>query len=394
MTWLVFAIGFLLAVFGAGASAALVSVGRIELTRAASRRLRGGPPSPPWLARIDQYLAAASATMSLGVIILGASFPVLFTGVRFLIVATLIILVAVPLVLFSGYLLPRWVAQPRAEAIVRAVVPVLRPWAAIVAPLLPSRQGRRPAEIRSVLREGAAAGLENDEEMMMVAGVMSFSDRPVREVMTPRTDIVAIAEDADLADIRLTFAQSGYTRIPVYRGTLDEIVGMLHAFDLFKLVPGGPLPVRPVTLAPASRHCGDLLLDMQRERRHLAVILDEFGGTLGLASFEDLLEELVGEIFDEHDEETRKVQAPAPGVFETDGATAPSAIEERFGVSLVSNQATTIGGLLVELAGRIPQPGERFLLQGLEIDVVQGSPNRVERVLIRPGPVSPVLLTK
>ena len=394
MTWLVFGIGFLLAVFGAAASAALVSVGRIELTRAASRRLRGGPPSPPWLARIDQYLAAASATMSLGVIILGASFPVLFTGFRFLIVATLIILVALPLVLFSGYLLPRWLAQPRAESIVRSVVPILRPWAAIVAPLLPSRQGRRPPEIRSVIREGAAAGLENDEEMMMVAGVMSFSDRPVREVMTPRTDIVAIADDADLADIRLTFAQSGYTRIPVYRGTLDEIVGMLHAFDLFKMVPGAPLPVRPVTLAPASRRCGDLLLDMQRERRHLAVILDEFGGTLGLASFEDLLEELVGEIFDEHDEETQEMQIPTPGVFETDGAAAPSAIEERFGVSLVATQATTISGLLVELAGRIPQAGERFLLQGLEIDVVQASPNRVERVLIRPGPVAAVPLTR
>ena len=146
---------------------------------------------------------------------------------------------------------------------------------------------------------------------MMVAGVMTFSDRPVREVMTPRTDIVAISEDADLADIRLTFAQSGYTRIPVFRGTLDDIVGMLHAFDLFKLTPGAPLPVRPVTLAPSSRHCGDLLLDMQRERRHLAVILDEFGGTLGLATFEDLLEELVGEIFDEHDEETQP--PPGPG---------------------------------------------------------------------------------
>jgi CBS domain containing-hemolysin-like protein len=394
MTWLVFGIGFLLAVFGAAASAALVSVGRIELTRAASRRLRGGPPSPAWLNRIDQYLAAASATMSLGVIVLGASFPVLFSGVRFFIVATLIILVAVPVVLFSGYLLPRWLAQPRAESIVRAVVPVLRPWAAIVAPLLPSRQGRRPPEIRSVLREGAAAGLDNDEEMMMVAGVMSFSDRPVREVMTPRTDMVAIADDADLADIRLTFAQSGYTRIPVYRGTLDEIVGMLHAFDLFKLVPGAPLPVRPVTLAPASRRCGDLLLDMQRERRHLAVILDEFGGTLGLASFEDLLEELVGEIYDEHDEETREMPVPVPGVFEADGAAPPSAIEERFGVTLAETQATTISGLLMDLAGRIPQAGERFLLQGLEIDVIQASPNRVERVLIRPGPVAAVPLSR
>lgn len=392
MIWIVLGLGLLFSVFGAAAGAALVSVGRMELTRAASRRLRGGPASPTWLSHIDQYLAAASATMSLGVIVLGACFPVFFTGFRFLIVASLAILIAVPLVLFGGYLLPRWLAQPRAEAIVRAVVPVLRPWVNIVSPLLPSRgRGDRPANVGSVLREGAAAGIENDQEMLMVAGVMTFTERPVREIMTPRTEIVAIAEDTPVPDIRMTFAHSGYTRIPVYRGTLDDIIGFLHAFDLFKLTPGDPLPVRPVTLAPASRHCGDLLLDMQRERRHLAIILDEFGGALGLATFEDLLEELVGEIFDEHDEESRVTAPPSSGVFETDGAAAPSAIETRFGVDL-GTRAATIGGMLIELTGRIPLAGERFNLKGLEIDVVQASPNRVERVLIRPGPVSSIAL--
>ena len=112
---------------------------------------------------------------------------------------------------------------------------------------------------------------------------------------------------------------SGYSRIPVFRETLDDIVGMLHAFDLFKLQPGDPLPIRPVAVTPASRSCGDLLLDMQRERRHLAVVLDEFGGTLGIATLEDLLEELVGEIFDEHDEEVRAAPGGAGAVFETDG---------------------------------------------------------------------------
>ncbi len=141
--------------------------------------------------------------------------------------------------------------------------------------------------------------------------------------MTPRTDIVAIEENAALEDIRLVFAQSGYSRVPVFRGTLDDIVGMVHAFDLFKLEPGDPLPVRPVAVTPASRSCGDLLLDMQRERRHLAIVLDEFGGTLGIVTLEDLLEELVGEIFDEHDEEVRGHPAAAgPALFETDGNAA------------------------------------------------------------------------
>jgi CBS domain containing-hemolysin-like protein len=227
---------------------------------------------------------------------------------------------------------------------------------------------------------------------MMVGGVMAFSARPVREVMTPRTDIVAIEENAPLEEIRLVFAGSGYSRIPVFRETLDDIVGMLHAFDLFKLQPGDPLPIRPVAVTPASRSCGDLLLDMQRERRHLAVVLDEFGGTLGIATLEDLLEELVGEIFDEHDEEVHAAPGAMGAVFETDGNVSHEAIQERFGVLLPSGRATTIGGLLVEWAGRIPSAGERFVVRGLEFDVIQASPTRIDRLLIRSSPTPAVPL--
>jgi putative hemolysin len=211
-------------------------------------------------------------------------------------------------------------------------------------------------------------------------------------VMTPRTDIVAIEENAPLEEIRLVFAGSGYSRIPVFRETLDDIVGMLHAFDLFKLRAGDPLPVRPVAVTPASRNCGDLLLDMQRERRHLAVVLDEFGGTLGIATLEDLLEELVGEIFDEHDEEVRALPSATGTIFETDGNVSVEAIRERFSVTLPAGRSTTIGGLLVEWAGRIPNAGERFVVRGLEFDVIQASPTRIERLLIRSGPTPAVPL--
>jgi CBS domain containing-hemolysin-like protein len=258
--------------------------------------------------------------------------------------------------------------------------------------LLPARPATRPTDLRSIWREGAAISDTDDDELMMVGGVMAFSSRPVREVMTPRTDIVAIEENAPLEEIRLVFAGSGYSRIPVIRGTLDDIIGMLHAFDLFKLEPGDPLPVRPVAVTPASRTCGDLLLDMQRERRHLAVVLDEFGGTLGIATLEDLLEELVGEIFDEYDEEVRSTPAAAPTLFETDGNVSIQAIEERFGVSLPAGRSTTVGGLLVEWAGRIPNAGERFFVAGLEFDVLQASLTRIERLLIRSGATSAVQL--
>jgi putative hemolysin len=389
--WLVVAIGLLIAVFGATAGAALITVSRAELTRAVGRRLRGATPSLSWLAEVDAELTAASATTSLGVLIVGAALPALLAGSGRLPVA-LLALVGVPLVLLAAYLVPRWLTLPRAQGVADRVMPLLRPWSRVLGLVLPARTAKRPTDLRAIWREGAAVGLRADDELVMVGGVMAFSVRPVREVMTPRTDLVAVDEDAPLEDIRQVFAQSGYSRIPVYRGTLDEIVGMLHAFDLFKLRPGDPLPVRPVAVTPASRACGDLLLDMQRERRHLAVVLDEFGGTLGIATLEDLLEELVGEIFDEHDEEVRPEPAAGPTVFETDGNLSPEAIEERFGVALPAGQSTTVAGLIVEWAGRIPNPGERFLVRGLELDIIEASPTRIERVIIRAGGVPAVTL--
>jgi putative hemolysin len=392
MTWLAVILGLALAAFGATAGAALITVSRAELTRAVGRRLRGAAASLAGLAQIDYYLTAASATTSLGVLLLGAAIPGLLAGSRAPRIVVAVALLAVPLVLFAAYLVPRWLTQPRAETVADRVIPILRPWSRVLGLVLPARTATRPTDLRSIWREGAAVGVEDDDELMMVGGVMAFSARPVREVMTPRTDIVAIEENAPLEEIRLVFAGSGYSRIPVIRGTLDDIIGMLHAFDLFKLQPGDPLPVRPVAVTPASRSCGDLLLDMQRERRHLAVVLDEFGGTLGIVTLEDLLEELVGEIFDEHDEEVRPTPMAVPALFETDGNFSIQAIEERFGVSLPAGRSTTVGGLLVEWAGRIPNAGERFFVQGLEFDVVQASPTRIERLLIRSGPTAAIPL--
>jgi CBS domain containing-hemolysin-like protein len=393
MIWLVVAAGLVLAVFGATAGGALIALSRSELARVVSRRLRGAAPSMATLGQIDFHLTAASATTSLGVLLLGAAAPALLVGsgaVRSLI---LLLLVAVPFVLFSGYFIPRWLTQSLPEGLTDRLVPGLQRWSSVLGVVLPARAAERPYDLRSIWREGAAVGLTTDGELALVGGVLTFTQRPVREVMTPRTELVAIAEDAVLSDITQVFAQSGYSRIPVYRGTLDEIIGMLHAFDLFKLRPGDPLPIRPVAMAPASRTCGDLLLDMQRERRHLAVVLDEFGGTLGIVTLEDLLEELVGEIFDEHDEGVRSPPGgPAPMV-ETDGAAPASAIAESFGVTLPPGGATTIGGLLAQLAGRIPNAGERFVMLGLEFDVLQASPTRIERLLIRPGPAPAVPLS-
>jgi hemolysin (HlyC) family protein len=392
MIWLVLSTGLLLAIFGAVAGTALVSLSRLELTRAVSGQLKGSAGSLTWLAEMEQYLGVTATLTALGVVVVGAVIPALLTGFTLATLALLLVLVAVPLVILAGFLIPRWLVRPRAVELRNLVVPVLRPLTRVVGLLLPVVQLPGARELRAVWREGAASGLVADEELIMVGGVMTFTERPVREVMTPRTDLVAVSEGDALEDIAQVFAQSGYSRLPVYRGTLDEIVGMLHAFDLFKLKPGDRLPIRPVAVAPASRTCGDLLLDMQRERRHLAVVLDEFGGTMGIVTLEDLLEELVGEIFDEHDGHASTEAGSGSGLLEVDGAAPVSAVEERFGRELPRARTSTVSGLLAELAGRIPQAGERFLVRGLEFDVLQATPTKIERVLIRRAPPAPVVL--
>ena len=376
-------VGALVTLVGAAFEVSLLSVSRTQLAQAVARRLRGGSEPLRWPAEAARELAAASTTTSIGVVVLGGAIPGLFAGSSRWELLAALVLVALPVTVVSGYLLPRWLRQARAERLVELLRPIVRPWATLLRLVLPA-PAEAEADLRALGREGAAILPESDVEMTAVGGVITFAQRPVREVMTPRTEIVAVREGTPIEEISQTFAESGYSRIPVYRETLDEIVGMLHEFDLFKLQPGEPLPIRPVTFAPASRTCGDLLLDMQKERRHQAVVLDEFGGTLGVVTLEDLLSALVGAIYDEGEG-----QAPEAGgrteipLILADGSLPVEEVEARFGVALPSGGASTIGGRVAELAGRIPVSGERLVIRGLELDILQASPTRVERLVIR-----------
>jgi putative hemolysin len=239
-----------------------------------------------------------------------------------------------------------------------------------------------------VLSGSPSDALGRADEMEVVSGVLAFADRPVRDLMTPRTAIVAIPEGMLAAEAGHVFMQAGYTRYPVYRGSLDEIVGVTHAFDLLRLAPEDPVAVRPVLTVPGTTRAADLMLEMQRGHGHLAAVLDEFGGTAGLVTFEDLLRDLVAEIFGE----PPGPDAAEPGLAELEGTSPAKRLEELFGSGFDAPRAETVGGLLLLALGRIPRPGERFLYRGLEIDVLAASATRVERVAVRRGPVRPVSL--
>ena len=218
-------------------------------------------------------------------------------------------------------------------------------------------------------------------ERQMVRNLLHFSEHTVDDVAVPRADIVAIEEKASFADLAALFAEAGHSRIPVYRDTLDTIVGMIHIRDAFAILAGkAPVPdsiaplIRQPLYVPESMGALDLLAEMRAKRTHLAIVLDEYSGTEGLLTFEDLVEEIVGEVEDEHDEAPEALLVPLDdGLWEAD---ARAELED----------VDTVGGLAFVLAGRVPDAGEilEHPQSGWKLEVVSSDGRRVTRLRLHP----------
>ncbi|MEK6767583.1 MAG: CBS domain-containing protein [Gemmatimonadota bacterium] len=391
MSAIVVLLGLALAALGATTAVATVATSRLELTRWVARRLAGADAAATLLSRPGDIASVANALVAIGVTIAGVAAPWALRDAGVARTLALELGFGLPLVSLAVYFLPRAVGRRWPETLVRALVPRLRLATGLVGRIIRGRAATERAEVEALFRDSTSAGLAREDELEIVTGVMAFADRVVHEVMTPRIRIVAAPEASSVAELAELVATSGYTRMPLYRATLDEIVGMVHAFDLIKAGPDGAVRVRPVAAIPASRRCADALLDLKREGRHLAIVLDEFGGTAGLITMEDLLEELVGEIFDELDDAPAQPAAPAsPGVLVVDSSYPFALMNEHFGTEIVPPpKVETAGGYLAWGVGRIPQLGERLLLGGLEFDVLEGTPSRLGRLVIRRAAAAP-----
>lgn len=387
-------VGLLLAAAAATIGVAAATVSQLELTRWVQYKLRGTGAAAHLRENPGRVLATANALTTLGIIVAAAGLPgiLMQTTATFLAVAS--VTVGVPLLVSAVYLVPRVVGRRWAEPIVGRAMPWMDRAGHLLAPFLPTRDPSTRTALAAVLAGADAHALASTDEMAVVSGVLAFADRPVRDLMTPRTSIVAIPEGMLAAEAAHVFAQSGYSRYPVYRGSLDDVVGVVHSFDLLLLAPEAPVPSRPALLVPATAHAADLMLEMQRGRGLLAVVLDEFGGTAGLVTFHDLLKNLVEELFEEPAAESTPEAAPPPRIVELEGNAPAARVEQALGVALGSRGVQTVGGLLIQALGRIPRPGERFLLQGLEFDILAASATKVERVAVRPGPARVVALDR
>lgn len=251
-----------------------------------------------------------------------------------------------------------------------------------------------PEEIRMLVVESREGGQIKQDDATLLTGVFRFSEKTAEEVMTPRTQMVAIEAGQTLVEASDEMSRSARSRYPVYAGSVDEIVGTIHAKDLLKALRVNPnQPVRAIMrepmFVPGTREIEDVLADMRRRKTHLAVVLDEYGGTAGLVTMEDLLEEIVGEIFDEHD----TVVAPEPSRAHVegtllDGGTPISEFNEDYGTKIDDTDYTTLGGYLFGLLGRLPRIGDRMTVDGHVFEVVEMDGRRVS--VIRMAEAKPV----
>lgn len=235
--------------------------------------------------------------------------------------------------------------------------------------------------------------LLEDEGRRLLHAIVEFGNKLVREVMTPRPDIVAIQADATFAELRNLFIEQEYSRIPVYKGNLDNIVGFVFAKDLIQLdgvaQDDRPIPrlLRPAHFVPETKRVAELLKEFQRQQIQIAIVVDEYGGTAGLVTIEDLLEEIVGEIRDEYDVETEAVVDEGQGSFVFSGKVNIDEVAERLGVDIPREGFETLGGFLLSQLGRVPAVGETFQIGELAVEVLDAERRRVNRVRVRRQPV-------
>jgi CBS domain containing-hemolysin-like protein len=230
---------------------------------------------------------------------------------------------------------------------------------------------------------------EQAQETRLLRSVVEFGDTLVREVMTPRPDIVAIQSDATIDDLRRLIQEQEYSRLPVYTENLDNIVGLVVVKDLIQGVQpvAGTRKVteimRAAAFVPETKHLLDLLREFQQKRLQLAIVVDEYGGTAGLVTVEDVLEELVGEIRDEYDSEAEPVMRESDDVYVFSAKVAIEEMVDRLGVSIEEEGFETVGGYVLARVGRVPAVGERFESDGLEVEVLEAERRRVHKVRVR-----------
>jgi putative hemolysin len=244
-------------------------------------------------------------------------------------------------------------------------------------------------EFKLMLEEGTRSGVIDKTEHELIESIFEFTDTTAREVMIPRPDVVGLDVETRPEKIVKIVLEEGYSRMPVYKGTIDNILGIVYTKDLLGMIEYRNLillqdVIRPAYFVPETKRISQLMRELQQSRSHMAVVIDEFGGTEGIITMEDILEEIVGEIHDEYDEVLKDVEQAADGSFLVNARTSIRDFNERFHANVPeAEDYETVSGFLYKVAGRIPELNEEITFDGLSFAIVKKSQRRIRLVRVR-----------
>jgi CBS domain containing-hemolysin-like protein len=404
--------------FFVAAESALVRARRPRL----EARARSGSNSARWALRAltdrPRLLAASQtgitlASLGLGWLLADGIAALRLVGSRpvaAIAAMVIVVLIVAYLHIMFGQFIPRVMALAQPERIAGMLAGPLLVFAWLIYPFtlllnrssqpLTRRVGQTttqedamhfPGELRQLVERAEAGGAIDPDEADLLEGVFEFSEKNAREVMTPRTDIVALSVDASLADVIRVVDETGLSRFPVYDGSIDNIIGILLAKDLLPGLLRGEDGERPFSLRqvirsahfiPGTREVEEVLSDFKRLKEHMAIVLDEYGGTAGVVTMEDLLEEIVGEILDEHDERDEPAQARGGEVLVA-GDLNIGELNERLGLAVPEDEFATIGGYVFGTLGRVPRVGDRVAAGGATFTVRSVEGRRAEQIAVK-----------
>ncbi len=399
-----FVVLFFLSAFFSGAETSITATGTGKLrTFIETGKYRYLNSTFQWL--IDDTQEALTVCLIANNIV-NISASALASGIALEIFGPAAVVAVVPvmtvLIVIFGEILPKSAAMVYSENVLIVAAPILRVLAFLISPLawamkkcvtaigflLHINLGGQQVfvtrdEIEQLVKIGEESGALEANERRMIDGIIDFDETRVHEIMIPRTDMIAIAADSTLEEAVKVFIDEGHSRIPVYEESPDNIIGILYVKDTLKNLSAGDLSsgvrelLRKPIFVPETIRTPELLENMRREHKHIAVIVDEYGGVAGIVTMEDILEQIVGEIQDEYDEEAPEIQKLDDGSYMVQGIMSLEDLNEELGTDFHSDDAETIGGLVLTISGSFPDEGEIFYYEGWTIRVMGLEDHRI-----------------
>ncbi len=306
------------------------------------------------------------------------------------------------LVLVFGEISPKTIAKRNPEAFTLATVNfinficiicfpfsfIFRGWQWMLSKIFKSKadEGMTEEELISIIEEAEEEGGLDEDEGSLIKSAIEFNDLQVADIYTPRIDITAVPASATKDEIEEVFAESGFSRLPVYEGDIDNILGIIYYKDFFTMGQEDDVNIsdimKPVIYVATTQLINDLLKDLQNKQLHMAVVLDEFGSTAGIVTLEDILEEIVGEIWDEHDEKIEEIKQVSEKEYIVEGMTSISKVFDVFDIDDEDIEASNANGWAMEVLGKLPEEGDTFSDKGLYVEILETTGKRVESLKI------------